>query len=208
MCRWALIAGRIPGRTDNDIKNYWNSRLKRKLRTSEGTRISQRIESTTPLVAYPLLDISSVQVKVEPCATSSLVSPDQSNIPEATPSADFQLEQAALGTYSSIDYSWLTIPEYAPTSELSGAECDRLSEEENSDDPWTPRLRRVAEKTFGLELKDLHPYSPESVLFSHGEAGDDLLIGDHFYSFSDGFRGLDFGDIRETSFQKLLCRVH
>lgn len=206
--RWALIAGRIPGRTDNDIKNYWNSRLKRKLRTSEGTRISQRIESATPLVAYPLLDISSVQVKVEPCATSSLVSPDQSNIPEDTSSADFQLEQAALGTYSSIDYSRLIIPEYALTLELSGAECDRLSEEENSDDPWTPRHGKVAERTFGLELKDLHPYSPESVLFRHGEAGDDPLISDHFYSFSDGFRGFDFGDIRETSFQKLLCRVH
>ncbi|CAK7335789.1 unnamed protein product [Dovyalis caffra] len=30
--RWSLIAGRLPGRTDNEIKNYWNSHLSKRLK--------------------------------------------------------------------------------------------------------------------------------------------------------------------------------
>ncbi|KAL7255420.1 hypothetical protein ACSBR1_009549 [Camellia fascicularis] len=29
--KWSLIAARMPGRTDNEIKNYWNTHIKRKL---------------------------------------------------------------------------------------------------------------------------------------------------------------------------------
>ncbi|EPS68923.1 myb transcription factor, partial [Genlisea aurea] len=32
--RWSLIAGRLPGRTDNEIKNYWNTHIVKKLQSS------------------------------------------------------------------------------------------------------------------------------------------------------------------------------
>ncbi|GKV03680.1 hypothetical protein SLEP1_g15945 [Rubroshorea leprosula] len=34
-CRWRLIAGRLPGRTDHEIKNYWNTSLRKRLITQE-----------------------------------------------------------------------------------------------------------------------------------------------------------------------------
>ncbi|KAI4376967.1 hypothetical protein MLD38_014667 [Melastoma candidum] len=32
--RWSVIASQLPGRTDNDVKNYWNTKLKKKLLSS------------------------------------------------------------------------------------------------------------------------------------------------------------------------------
>ncbi|KAL6494843.1 hypothetical protein OROGR_031643 [Orobanche gracilis] len=38
--KWSLIAGKLPGRTDNEIKNYWNTHIRRKL-------LSHGIDPTT-----------------------------------------------------------------------------------------------------------------------------------------------------------------
>ncbi|CAH8329253.1 unnamed protein product [Eruca vesicaria subsp. sativa] len=60
MDRWALIAGRLPGRTPNDVKNYWNTNLCKKQEpcckskvsniaiTCSNTTVSQKIDVLKP----------------------------------------------------------------------------------------------------------------------------------------------------------------
>ncbi|KAF8042682.1 hypothetical protein BT93_A1115 [Corymbia citriodora subsp. variegata] len=85
--RWSIIAAQLPGRTDNDIKNYWNTKLKKKLTGlphPHHPSLQQRTQQNPVFTgfashanshAHPLLSSSST-----PPPSSSLSPPSQSSL--------------------------------------------------------------------------------------------------------------------------------
>ncbi|KAI3956846.1 hypothetical protein MKX01_000880 [Papaver californicum] len=70
---WSIIASQLPGRTDNDVKNYWNTKLKKKLMTTpppkpnylnlntnnNNNQINQQLPSLSPSLtnSHPLTNL-------------------------------------------------------------------------------------------------------------------------------------------------------
>ena len=51
--RWSAIAARLPGRTDNEIKNYWNTHIRKRL-------LKMGIDPVTHSPRLDLMDLSSI----------------------------------------------------------------------------------------------------------------------------------------------------
>ncbi|XP_054820190.1 transcription factor WER-like [Prosopis cineraria] len=60
--RWSLIAGRVPGRTDNQVKNYWNTHLSKKLGVNKKEKIKTCQHSKSPLPNQMIWLLTSSQI--------------------------------------------------------------------------------------------------------------------------------------------------
>uniref|UniRef100_A0A1D1YME1 Myb-related protein Myb4 n=1 Tax=Anthurium amnicola TaxID=1678845 RepID=A0A1D1YME1_9ARAE len=88
--RWSLIAGRLPGRTDNEIKNVWHTHLKKRVRPSPATLEQRKEAAARPCGATAELGSEPGLVPASPspsCSDFSSTSTDCSNTTTVTKGA-------------------------------------------------------------------------------------------------------------------------
>lgn len=101
--RWSAIAARLPGRTDNEIKNVWHTHLKKKLKDNQSSQDSKR-QSIVSISKCDNIDDNVDIVNTSPQRCSS----------EMSSVTDSSLEKVGVKK-EEVDYS----SEYFPTIDES-----------------------------------------------------------------------------------------
>ncbi|KAF5771364.1 putative transcription factor MYB family [Helianthus annuus] len=136
--KWAAIASRLPGRTDNEIKNFWNSHLRKRIPKSADAKHAFVVPPTRHMAELETTAVENqneVRLSMDPMLLSPAGLSDGNNILHEWSSCDgdaFQkhmnfdkvaCEVPTLGAMKFESESVVTVPHLAVTS--TSESCDQ-----------------------------------------------------------------------------------
>ncbi|KAF8692888.1 hypothetical protein HU200_039246 [Digitaria exilis] len=138
--RWSAIAARLPGRTDNEIKNVWHTHIKKRLEPKAAAS-SQQAPKRKP---------KKQQQQKQPAEVVMLDGPASATVPVSSP-------EQSLSTSTTT-----TITDYSAASSFENNAADSFTSEEEEDYQiedsfWSETLAMTAVDTsdsFGMEGED------------------------------------------------------
>ncbi|GMI93366.1 MYB-like 102, A. THALIANA MYB 4 [Hibiscus trionum] len=141
--KWSAIAARLPGRTDNEIKNYWNTHIRKRL-------LRMGIDPVTHSPRLDLLDLSSI-------LSSSLYNQSQMNM------------SRLIGAQSVINPEILKLASSLMSSKRESQNPDFVYQENQVQNQYNPPLMQVQGIPSSCSSLNITPPCT-SVPFSNNEA--------------------------------------
>ncbi|KAK9102037.1 hypothetical protein Sjap_019291 [Stephania japonica] len=152
---WSLIAGRLPGRTDNEVKNYWNTHLSKKYTQGQADTDKSNLKKRKQSHSY---DTTQPSCRKRPHIVTSCNGLEGSFAPNVINELD-----------DGSDDLQITVPDHSCMDDFKSFhyEQSQLLPRKFYDDPFLPSI----DSTFSLDpfghgtkyWTDLPIYSPESI---------------------------------------------